>query len=216
MMATLPAGGNYWSDYTGVDKFSGPNQNETGSDGIGDTPSFQDNYPLMGAITAFSFTWEETTYYVDAVTNSSLSDFYSSPRDKLVVFKVTGPDGTTGFCRVTIPKILFSGPYTVLVDDLPPTTLAETSDDTGYYIYFTYSHTTRTVRITGTKAETIAGDVNDDGVVDIFDVVSAALAFGTEPGDPQWNPFADMNGNGTIDIYDLVSIVRNFGEAGSR
>ena len=47
-----PSGGNYWSDYTGVDLYSGPYQNETGSDGIGDTPYVidernQDNYPLM-------------------------------------------------------------------------------------------------------------------------------------------------------------------------
>ncbi|MEM3597140.1 MAG: NosD domain-containing protein [Candidatus Bathyarchaeia archaeon] len=47
-----PSGGNYWSDYTGVDFYSGPYQNETGSDGIGDTPYIidtnnQDRYPLM-------------------------------------------------------------------------------------------------------------------------------------------------------------------------
>jgi len=46
-------GGNYWSDYTGHDFYSGPGQNISGSDGIGDTPyviaggSNQDNYPLM-------------------------------------------------------------------------------------------------------------------------------------------------------------------------
>lgn len=47
-----PSGGNYWSDYTGIDDYSGPYQNETGSDGIGDTPygidiNNQDRYPLM-------------------------------------------------------------------------------------------------------------------------------------------------------------------------
>jgi parallel beta-helix repeat protein len=43
-----PSGGNYWSDYTGVDLYSGPYQNITGSDGIGDIPySFGDRYPLM-------------------------------------------------------------------------------------------------------------------------------------------------------------------------
>ena len=47
-----PSGGNYWSDYTGVDYYSGPYQNETGSDGIGDTPYVidEDNidrYPLV-------------------------------------------------------------------------------------------------------------------------------------------------------------------------
>jgi hypothetical protein len=49
-----PSGGNYWSDYTGVDNFSGPDQNESGPDGIGDIPysipggiNQEDNYPLM-------------------------------------------------------------------------------------------------------------------------------------------------------------------------
>jgi len=48
-----PSGGNYYSDYTGIDIFSGPGQNISGSDGIGDTPYIvpdglnQDNYPLM-------------------------------------------------------------------------------------------------------------------------------------------------------------------------
>ena len=47
-----PSGGNYWSNYTGVDLYSGPNQDEAGSDFIGDTPyvideNNQDDYPLM-------------------------------------------------------------------------------------------------------------------------------------------------------------------------
>jgi hypothetical protein len=55
-----PSGGNYWSDYSGVDLYSGSYQNETGSDGIGDTPYVindcnQDNYPLMNP---WSSGWE--------------------------------------------------------------------------------------------------------------------------------------------------------------
>jgi parallel beta-helix repeat protein len=50
-----PSGGNYWSDYTGVDLYRGAHQNETGGDGIGDTPYViendeiieYDNYPLV-------------------------------------------------------------------------------------------------------------------------------------------------------------------------
>jgi len=46
-----PSGGNYWSDYNGTDLYSGPYQNKTGGDGIGDTPyaidAVKDQYPLM-------------------------------------------------------------------------------------------------------------------------------------------------------------------------
>jgi len=47
-----PSGGNYWSEYTGVDLYGGPYQNATGSDGMGDTPYVidgynRDRYPLM-------------------------------------------------------------------------------------------------------------------------------------------------------------------------
>jgi len=47
-----PQGGNYWSDYTGADNFKGINQDQPGSDGIGDTNysidlDSVDNYPLM-------------------------------------------------------------------------------------------------------------------------------------------------------------------------
>jgi len=53
-----PSGGNYWSDYTGVDLYSGPYQNVTGSDEIGDTPYIigvnnQDNHPLMKPLTKY-------------------------------------------------------------------------------------------------------------------------------------------------------------------
>ena len=49
--AGYPDGGNYWSNYTGADEKSGENQDQSGSDGIGDTPytftSGQDNYPFI-------------------------------------------------------------------------------------------------------------------------------------------------------------------------
>jgi nitrous oxidase accessory protein len=55
-----PSGGNYWSDHVGNDKRSGPNQDQRGSDGIGDAPyaifenpvgdkTDEDRYPLMRA-----------------------------------------------------------------------------------------------------------------------------------------------------------------------
>ncbi|MDO9538290.1 MAG: Ig-like domain-containing protein, partial [Thermoplasmata archaeon] len=51
-----PSGGNYWGDYTGNDFYSGPNQDISGFDGIGDTPydiiggDNQDHYPFVNTV----------------------------------------------------------------------------------------------------------------------------------------------------------------------
>ena len=48
-----PTAGNYWSDHVGADDFKGPGQNQSGIDGIIDTPypvqggSGEDRYPLV-------------------------------------------------------------------------------------------------------------------------------------------------------------------------
>jgi parallel beta-helix repeat protein len=48
-----PIGGNFWQEYEGKDEYSGPNQDQPGADGIGDTPfaipggANLDRYPLM-------------------------------------------------------------------------------------------------------------------------------------------------------------------------
>lgn len=62
------------------------------------------------------------------------------------------------------------------------------------------------------KQSILYGDLNNDGIVDIYDVVAIALAFGSRPEDPSWNPLADLVQDGVIDIFDVVSIARNFGK----
>jgi len=145
-----PSGGNYWSNYSGVDLYSGPYQNETGSDGIGDTPYIidennTDNYPLMGMFSDFSVTLKEEIYHITTVCNSTISAFQFDQENKMVSFNVTGPDGTVGFCRITVPNVLvqdlWNGNYTVLVDGKEPTTLKNWTDAINTYLYFTYIHT---------------------------------------------------------------------------
>jgi len=76
-----PSGGNYWSDYNGTDLYSGHNQSEMGSDGIGDTPyHIGDHYPLvnpMGSpqppIALFAYTPENPAKDQTATFNATSS-----------------------------------------------------------------------------------------------------------------------------------------------
>ena len=111
-----PSGGNYWSDYNGTDFHSGPYQNETGSDGIGDVP-----------------------YVIDGNN----------------------------------------------IDRFPLVSLSTS----------------------------LRGDVNYDGVVDIYDAIILAGAFNSIPGSPNWNPNADINKDNTVDIYDAILLAGNFGKS---
>lgn len=56
----------------------------------------------------------------------------------------------------------------------------------------------------------IIGNINHDHVVDIFDAVLLASAFGTHYTPPPYHP-ADLNYDGVIDIYDAVILAANFG-----
>jgi hypothetical protein len=58
----------------------------------------------------------------------------------------------------------------------------------------------------------IPGDVNGDGIVDIFDLVLVASAYGLTPISPNWNPNTDINGDSIVDIFDLVIVASHFGE----
>lgn len=111
-----PRGGNYWSDYKGVDRFSGPYQNETGSDGIGDTPYIIDEYNV----------------------------------DRYPLMKPWKP---------------------------------------------------------------IKGDINEDGIVNIYDVILVASIYGVKEGQPRWNPKADLAPPwGIINIYDIVTVTADYGK----
>jgi hypothetical protein len=66
--------------------------------------------------------------------------------------------------------------------------------------------------LTGPKIALVPrGDVDLDGSVDIVDVALVAIAFGSVPGSPTWNPAADLNYDGRIDIVDVAIVAFWFG-----
>ncbi len=141
---------NYWDDYSGSD---------SNGDGIGDTPYIgikesQDEYPFMAPITSFDAgTWEGTPFNVDFVSNSTLTHFNFNPVHARIFLIADGKEGTRGFCRVTIPKELLTaqGNWTVLINEIS-TTPTVNEDATNTYLYFTYSHSIKTIKIIGIDA----------------------------------------------------------------
>jgi parallel beta-helix repeat protein len=93
-----PSGGNYWSDYNGTDLNSGPGQNITGSDGIGDTPydiqiGNQDGYPFMT-----TWAWDQTPPSI-----SGISQDPTAPDDgETVTITVVVTDAESGVYNVTL------------------------------------------------------------------------------------------------------------------
>jgi len=223
-----PSGGNFWSDYHGMDLYSGPYQNQPGSDGIGDTPysinaNNIDHYPLMRPVGPI--------HYV-VLTNVTLSRNGFWPM--LIVgqgyslnITVTAADpgsyaetfNVTAFANTT-----YIASQNVTTSSGNSTTITFTWNTTGFG-YGTYTISAYAVPVPdqantvnnnftgGNVIVTIPGDINGDFKVNLEDVVTLAAAYGShcanyhyqgEPASPNWNPNADINGGGKVGLLDLA------------
>jgi parallel beta-helix repeat protein len=141
--------GNFWENYHGDD----PTE-----DGVGDTPYIideknQDNHPLMGFFNNFEVQWQEKTYHVHVISNTTISEFNfratteSEPR-KTIEFNVTGQNSAAGFCRIMIPTALVNYTPPVLVDGTEVNAKVLTISEEAYvYLYFKYETSTKHVII---------------------------------------------------------------------
>jgi len=68
----------------------------------------------------------------------------------------------------------------------------------------------------------IPGDVNDDGIVNTFDLWDLGKAYGShgpdynypgEPASPNWNPNCDFNKDLKVDASDLSTLSKNYGKS---
>ena len=133
-------GGNYWSDYTGVDVKSGAGQNETGSDGKGDTAYIintknKDNYPLLPFGSPFGisvFSPQNKTY----TTTDVALDFTVNEATSWIRYSLDGQANVTVTDGITLSD-LAEGVHSITV--YAQDTEGQTETATSGTIYFTIS-----------------------------------------------------------------------------
>ncbi len=213
-----PSGGNYWSDYTGVDLKSGPNQDQSGSDGLGDTPYIidannTDRYPLMNPVAVHDVAITNITTSKTVVGQGyslSVNVQVKNEGNRLETVNVTvyiNNTLTTQTINLTIgtATLTFSwnttgfpkGNYTIKAYAWPVPGETNKADNT-----FTY----------GDKIiVTVPGDTDGDRSIDIYDIVRIASAYGAKRGEPRFIPNCDIDSNGVINIYDVVIATSRYG-----
>ncbi|GIV17674.1 MAG: hypothetical protein KatS3mg022_3109 [Armatimonadota bacterium] len=92
-----------------------------------------------------------------------------------------------------------------------------------YDIAFKASHWLRVVvsgvvvssaDVTGVDVSLTNGDIDGDNEVTLFDFGALVAAFGSVPGDTNWNADADLDGDEEVTLFDFGILVRNFGAMG--
>jgi len=219
-----PSGGNYWNDYGGTDHRCGPSQDHPGSDGMGDTPyiidsNTQDNYPLMNPWTSPAGHNVAIISVISAKTvigqgySGNITVYGANRGEYLETFSVITYADVTPIASTTVPlgsgsttSITFSwntngtprGNYTISAHAGQVPSETDTSDNN-----FT----------DGSILVSVVGDVSGDGKVNLVDVFSVALAYGSVPGMTKWNPNLDVNNDGRINLIDYFITALNYGKS---
>jgi parallel beta-helix repeat protein len=218
-----PSGGNYWNNYTGVDKECGPEQDHPGSDGMGDSSyaidsSNQDNYPLMKPWTpplghnvvvicvVSSKTVIEQGFTCNITAYGANIGAYSE------TFEVTAYSNTTAVASTTVA--LQSDFTTTLTFSWNTANSSKGNYRISAYATIVPGETDTTDNnfTAGWVILTISGDLNGDYTVGLADLVILAKAYGSKPRDPNWNPNADMDDNGIVGLSDLVIMAIHYGQ----
>ena len=140
--------------------FASVNTNATGDYSYTWTPTSIGNYKVRASwpgdeVCEGSTSWENSLtvtetkkkfrVYVDwrgfdvkVSCNSTILNFFFNQTEKTISFQLTGISQTVGYCNVSFPKEFLGGPFTILINDLPPDTLIETSNGE-MSLYFTFN-----------------------------------------------------------------------------
>jgi hypothetical protein len=59
------------------------------------------------------------------------------------------------------------------------------------------------------------GDVTNDNIIDLFDLIEFFGSYGASPESPEWNNgLSDFNADNIVDLFDLILFFQNYGAQG--
>jgi parallel beta-helix repeat protein len=214
-----PSGGNYWSDYTSIDDYSGPYQNETGSDGIGDTPYIVnsnnvDHYPLMNPYTPL----HDIAIIAIASSKTIVGQGYCAHINITIANQGNIPET---FPIITYANKTITQTNILTLENNTATTITFAWNTAGfaygYYTIWAYAlpilgetNKTDNTLTDGTILITIPGDVNGDYLCDMLDVSILVDKFLTQPPNPLYDPNCDINNDLIIDMADVSTAIDHF------
>jgi len=112
-----------------------------------------DEYLGTSATTTLTSLPYQNQYVFYIESNSTITALTFDATESKLIFTASGASGTTGYVKATIPKDLLytEGNWSVLVDETP--TIPTVNEDANKtYLYFTYGHSTKTIKIKATEA----------------------------------------------------------------
>ncbi len=123
--------------------------------------------------------------YLDVTCSTSLPDIDSGVNGSGSLATVTFLVEANGICDITLYNVVLYDPY-----GYP--SFPNRMEDGIFKIW---------------------GDVDNDGDVDGFDLTRMCGAYGSTPGDPQWDDACDMNKDNIVDGFDLTPACGNYGRS---
>ena len=224
-----PSGGNYWSDYNGTDYYSGPYQNETGSDGIGDTPYMIDtnnidHYPLMAPYVP-SETIHDIAIMHISLSKTIVGQGYSMNINVTIANKgnFTETLNLTVYANTTIvetKEIILGSGTSVTLSLIWNTSGFVKGNYTIWAFAWPVEDETNTADNTFMGGVVFVGVPCDltgptpgvpDGICNMRDIGYICSKFMTTPSNPNWNPNADITG--PTGVPDNIVNMRDIGEA---
>jgi len=169
--------------------------------------TFAGDDPLNPSSGTGTLTVSASTRRVAGTVN--LQDFSGDPSTQSVIVEIRNP-GSTSPLETHMVSLDSSSRYSF------DTTLSGTFDvaaKASHWLRHTRSSISITTNVT-VDFSLINGDVDGDNEVTLFDFAALVTAFGSMPGDSNWNPNADLDGDEEVTLYDFSILVRNFGMIG--